>query len=417
MQAGRLRCTRRHDHRIALPISVALFATSHALVAQAPSIRDSSGVVIVQNGPINNRPAFEIASRPTCVIRGNSGKAESDLTSVPSGFLLPDKTIVVAEARAREMRFYRCDGTLIRKFGRAGSGPGEFQNLAAAWRWKGDTILVSQLQSGSLVVVHALSGFVRTIPLRGNVSCCFNDGSVLVSRVVSDRSPPDSRQNSEIQRFPLAFEHYVLSTEAISRGQVLVVPGNETMGESRASSPASAGVTLTRRTIRAAPFGRLTSVRPSSASIVVGEGNGFEVRLLSLEGRTKTIIRAQHAPTRLTPSDVQAYKSEQTADLQGQAREASLQALESLPFPRELPPYRRVEVDEIGRIWLELYRLPRDKAQTWVVLDRNGAQLGRVALPRDSRVLWIGSDEIVLRQSDDEGFVTVAVYRLEKPGA
>jgi hypothetical protein len=151
------------------------------------------------------------------------------------------------------------------------------------------------------------------------------------------------------------------------------------------------------------------------ASILVGEGDAFEVHLLSAKGRIQRIIRARHVPVPLTPSDILQYKAEHEGDLEGQARFGAAKEMESITFPQHLPPYRRVEADERGRIWVELYRRPSDSVETWILFDQEGTLLGRVLLPRDSRVLWFGSNEVILRRVDEDGFINISVHRFRGP--
>lgn len=382
---------------------------AHDAKAQA-ELRDSAGIRIVDNRgePV---PRLTLIAQPVVVIAGNQGDPDLDLLRVPSAFRRPDGTLVVAEGRSMQVRIFDRNGRLLRRFGRPGDGPGEFRNIAEAWRWRGDSILVSQLNAGSLTVLSATTGAARTIPLRGNIHCCFADGGTLVSRL---QPSGDGRGQQDaigaVRRSPTLYERF--THDATSLGQVLVSPGPEMTGVQRSASQSIGGASVSLRTILAAPFGRITSVLPVGDAIIVADASTDEIRVFTSAGKLRTIIRIGLPVVRVTDADVDGFKVAQLRGLTGQAREIRSRILSDLTFPMEFPAYRRVEVDWSGGIWAEQFHHEGASEVDWLVFDPDGRIRGRVAIPVSARLLSIGLNEIVLRSEDPDGFINLSVHRI-----
>lgn len=402
---------------LVVPVAAAIAGAGPASGQGFPGVADSAGIAIVRNpAPSRAAPAFRLTPKPLCDIAGGGSDPDVDLLSVPSAFELPDGSIVVAEARVREIRVYSCRGSVVNRFGRPGGGPGEFQNLVAAWRWKGDSLLVSQGMAGSLVILHPTAGFVRTVPIRGNVLCCFIDGSVLLSGTArSTGSGAPALPAGQGERRVLEYERLSVTLPPARLGHVGSFLANETAGETRAYAAPSGGVSVSRRTIMAAPFGRITSVRPSGMSVIVGEGVTYEFRVLSADGRLQRIVRAAREPFPVTADDIKSFKSQQLDGLEGSARAVRAAALEGLSFPKRMPAYRRLEIDDQGRVWAEDFVRSQDPDAVWTVFGQDGKLLGTVRLPKDARLLSVGRGHVVLRMADSDGFVKVSVWGLLPP--
>lgn len=367
-------------------------------------VRDSAGIVIVENpAPSQAARAFVLESTPVCTIGGAHEDPSLDLLSVPSAFRSTDGSVVVVEARTRQLRFYECSGKLRNSAGRPGDGPGEFNNLASAWRWRGDSVLVSQSFVASAAVFDPQGNFSRTIALRANILCCFDDGSVLVTRTIP------ARAGSE--RGYTAYDRYAVAAEAQLIGQVGLFPQAE-VAQVRLAMPRTEGRSVTQRTVASSPFGRLTSVRPHGRVFIEGDGTSFEFRVWTREGRMRSIVRAARNPAPVSVKDIEAYKRTQLEGLQGTAAQARRAVLAAMSFPKWMPAYRRLEIDAAGRVWAEDFPRHDAKQASWAVFGPDGRLLGTVVFPSNARVLTFGEREVIMRTTDIDGFNTVAVYRL-----
>src|SRR6187431_2380295 len=97
----------------------------------AALVRDSAGVAIVESHSArwNDADRWRVDSVHTFSIGSVGGASETSLSGVTGAIRLPNGEIAVADGTSRELRFFRDDGSFLRRFGRRGSGPGEFQAI------------------------------------------------------------------------------------------------------------------------------------------------------------------------------------------------------------------------------------------------------------------------------------------------
>src|SRR5690606_8034144 len=74
-----------------------------------------------------------------------------------------DGLLVVLEQQAREIRVYDPDGSLLRRFGGPGSGPGEFRSPGAMGS-SGDTIWVYDFLNARLTLFRTDGTLLETVP-------------------------------------------------------------------------------------------------------------------------------------------------------------------------------------------------------------------------------------------------------------
>ncbi len=91
------------------------------------TVRDSSGVEIVENSIPEEPPlAFVASDAPSLAIGALGGDETQQLHRVQDALRLPDGRIAVLNSGSHEVRIYGADGTLDLAFGRQGDGPSEF---------------------------------------------------------------------------------------------------------------------------------------------------------------------------------------------------------------------------------------------------------------------------------------------------
>ena len=67
---------------------------------------------------------------------------DHELFRVLGAVRLPGGGVVVANSGSGELRFFAADGTLVRRVGRKGEGPGEFTRIEGFWPFRGDSPIV-----------------------------------------------------------------------------------------------------------------------------------------------------------------------------------------------------------------------------------------------------------------------------------
>jgi hypothetical protein len=96
--------------------------------------RDSAGIEIVEVWPaaIEALPVWRLAAGPALTIGRVEGEEPYLLSRVLEGVLLEDGGVVIADgygegAASGKIRWFDADGVFVRRGGRVGEGPGEFQ--------------------------------------------------------------------------------------------------------------------------------------------------------------------------------------------------------------------------------------------------------------------------------------------------
>ena len=151
------------------------------------------------------------------------------------------------------------------------------------------------------------------------------------------------------------------------------------------------------------PFPAQVSVVASGDEVVVADGLRFEVRVFALNGDLRRIIRVADPATPI-PDSLWDARSRQ---LPGRAPAAA-----AAVAARVYPAIGEVLADSGGRIWVQDYR----QRERWTVFEGTGTLLGSVVMPAldgdQSRVVWLGKDEVALRHADPDGAPVITFHRL-----
>src|SRR6185436_12557272 len=95
-----------------------------------------------------------------------------------TGVRLSDGGVAVTDDWS--VRVFDARGRLLHTVGRRGHGPGEFYQIQAMCRTRGDTLLASDPGNNRITVLDRNGRIVRTIPLGGlsvGDNACFDDGT------------------------------------------------------------------------------------------------------------------------------------------------------------------------------------------------------------------------------------------------
>lgn len=374
--------------------------------ASSAAARDSSGVRIVDNGAGPEQAlAWRIGDEPIVDVGG--GGAGQHLHRVASAARHDDGRILVANAGTGEILVFRSNGELLRTVGRAGEGPGEFETLAWAGWYRGDSIAAWDGGSARFTVFDPAGTYARSATANDLTGIfpefigVFEDGSLAVT------SGMDPRQaaNAGARAWRDSVMYVRLAPDATVLGSIGRFPGDEQYSMSEPG-----GVV-----VEALPFGRRTVVGVAGSVFHVGSGDAYEVARYSADGRLTRIVRRAHRPARVTERDIAAYRAS-LVTRGGRSDSDDQRVLDDAPYPSVMPPYVALQVDPDGRLWL---REPPtassdDVHSSWTVFAADGAMLGTVRLPRRLRVSQIGSDWVLAQYSDADHAEHVALYRLHR---
>ena len=145
--------------------------------------RDSAGITIVEStDPIwGPGDAWSLSPEPTVTIGMIEGPDEYILDRVTSGFRLEDGTVVIADIRALELRFYDGTGTHILTRGGEGAGPGEFRSMGLLWS-TGDSLFLFDYGLGRVSAFSTHGEFSRVFSVDPATDGAFTMPSLSWSR-------------------------------------------------------------------------------------------------------------------------------------------------------------------------------------------------------------------------------------------
>jgi hypothetical protein len=94
-------------------------------------------------------------------------------------------------------------------------------------------------------------------------------------------------------------------------------------------------------------------------------------------------------------------------------RERERERLGAVPLPRSLPPYTAIFTDTEGTVWV-VVSSPGDAETRLRAIGARGRVVGEVRIPRDLRVMEVGSDYVLGVYDDASSTQHLAVYRLRR---
>jgi hypothetical protein len=270
-------------------------ACSDTQTASSPSwtVRDSAGIRIVESisAVWDSSKAWRVG--PQAVLEVGQ---ELDLEHVAGALRLSDGRIVIAESGDNSIIVFAPDGQVLTRFGRKGSGPGEFRDISRVQRIRGtDSLLVYDLLLNRGSVFEPGGRLVRefsTMNARGGVlptiAGVFADGSLLMADVAVPT--PETRG---LVRGDVALRRY---DPAADRSTALATfPGREVYFQD-------------------SPWGQVDMRRPYYGKAAAWASGGdrvfwaitdtFAIHVVDEQGTPLSVYRIDREPARPTAADV-----------------------------------------------------------------------------------------------------------------
>jgi hypothetical protein len=330
----------------------------------------------------------------------------TDVLSGVTGSVRVGEAVVVAVGADAQLRFYDPGGKLMRRVGRRGNGPGEFQHLGWIGTAPGDSIVAwdpilrrltyfsPRGDLGRVSTPTHLDGFLPA------VLGMFSDGSVLLSAGMG----PSRSLDGKTWRDTLAYLH--ASADGTQLDTVGRFPGPEVFG---ARSPS--GV----ERVYALPFGRVTVTAVARDRFVVGTGDSYELTVYGADGIPQVLIRRRRAGVAVTDTDKEDFLANRIAQRStGGAAEERMRMLRDAPYPDRMAPYVGVVMDAAGRAWVREAQPPGtwDAYSRWSVYDARGRWVGDVDGPGRFSIHQAGTDWVLGSYIDGDHVEYVRLYHL-----
>ncbi len=333
-----------------------------------------------------------------------------------------DGNLFVAEGLEREIRVYAPDGTFLRRIGRKGEGPGEFQFLRLMGVI-GDTVWVVDnrlqrttlfrrdgtiLSTGSWTGLSVPEGPGRTLmigPLVMRSDGLFSSQLAGVAMSLGATAAPDS---TRIPRVRFEASGAVLDTVGWD-----VVPVRTTtpvqVGSRRYTVPSEPGDVPLRL-----PFagGEWVVQRPRARADTTSR---IRITRLDLAGDTVVAREYRYEPRRYPDQllDSLALQSYSRSAFQGapQADAVRRAVRDAMDFHEFQPPILEGIVGSDGTLWLRREQMG-GSSDRWLIIGSEGRPRGYLEVLRRSRVAWVGEGSLVLVERDALDVPWVVRYQL-----
>ena len=400
--------------------------------------RDSAGIAIVEHAGLDgvDSVAWTVEAVPSVVIGQAEGEEPYLFTQIGGALRQRDGTIVVADQRTFQIRFFDSTGKFLRQVGGRGQGPGEFNGEYSfhplLYNGNGDSLIVRD----SYTRVHLLDAdgqFIRrhritardSVPNavdRAALSLVFDDGSYLVldqmNHCGGSRSPPGPCEIRSVFRRVLAD-----SSVAASFGELPVL---------RFELARSNGIERLFSDLQSPAYWDVHRRR-----LIHGDSRSFEYRVFHADGSLERIVRAstiQARPEEL-PRPEWVTRPGRALPMPGAPSAPAVEAFRQEVWanahrPERLRAYDGLIVDRVGNVWIREYlvgRGPSPRGERWWVFDSLGVLRHAVRVPSlvgkayddVQRELWpqpvfIDNEAILAVSKDADRVPRLNVFRISK---
>lgn len=380
----------------------------------APVVRDSAGIMIVENtAPLwREGQGWRISDGPVLEIGMLDGPEEYQLDRVRHVARLNDGTIAVADGGSQRIRLYDADGRHVRDLGARGGGPGEFEGLTLVRPFRGDSVAAWDGRQKRLTVFDGSGrvGRVWTVEgLDGMMAPAvgwFADGSIVATPGMNPMqlATAEPGERRETRR-------YLRAHPADGVATVATIPGRDELVYHEAAS-------FGTRTVL---FGREAYAAVHGDRFAVGESGRFEITVRDGHGAVRQIFRVIMEPRPVTPTELAAARERELERRRTSARQMAQQlgrAVEEdrseLPARATHPFFDSIAFDGSGHVWLREPSADEDGPRRWQVFDPEGRWLGPVETPPGLRVTEIDEDYVVGVRRDEYEVEYVRVHGLAR---
>jgi hypothetical protein len=343
-------------------------------------------------------PYWTLAPQPVFSVGTSQTDSFDQLSNVAGAVWLGDHGLVVANL-GRELRYYDGSGRYRTTAGRPGEGPGEFALIAWLGSLPGDTLLVfdSRLRrvsvfdpEGELVQVVSLS---RTdLGVAPRVWGVLDEGAFLATWTRPAPRGSDTRG--------LIRDRGQIALHNLSDGVTRIV------GEGPISETYLILMGARTRLLRA-PFSPAPRYAARMNRVYLADGVTYEVQITDTEGRPLGTARGDKPRIPTTEAVKRATLQTLPAGAEETAREM-MEAHDSYPIVESM------YIDDRGQIWLRA-KGPEAVADHWDVFSPAGAQIAKVRMPPEHRLLDVAEDMAIVLEQGPFGEEIVRAYRLNAP--
>ncbi len=341
------------------------------------------------------------ASAPTLTLgapRFTTGELELD--RVRGAGLLPDGRLAIANGGSFQVLLVNRRGTIEKRFGREGEGPGDFGGLNGLWTF-GDTIATWDGLLGRVTLWRTDGTVIRTFgmnPLPGQqgatwIEALASPTKYLASTHGAPAPGPNGAYLDEVSLFAMD------GTRQTDLGRH---PWSYTFLYTE--GPGSSGF--------ATPFLGQTIVAAAANKVLILEIGENRVDMRRPDGTRGSVALPITPPTGRDRAKVYGdslIAAQRNPDPRWVRRVSTVLGPDFPVVERQAVAQRAVTVG--STVWFQEFQQPKSSTTTWWIVDaRREALVGRVALPATALVLGGSDTQVLLRLVDEDGVQSVGVF-------
>jgi len=353
--------------------------------------------------------SWSLSATPRVAIGVADGDERYTFSRIVGATLLRDRGVLVADGLP-SIALYDSAGVFVRRFGRKGSGPGEYELFwHPPFPYRGDSIATWDMGQRRVSVLGPTGAYGRSAKLViGSVrapgtipsqSCCrvlhaLAEGAFVLEFPAAIPNEPGPNRRSTV----------TLATIAPDGGP------RDTIG-AFAAELYRYDPTATNRIRELRLSGRFT-YDVAGDTVFAGNGDGpWFLRIVP--GSRPDTVRFSHAAVPVTPELKEQYASAWRAEFarNPQRFEGAVERLFEGEYVSHLPTYTHLFHDPVGALWMRQWAMPfSGDSGLFNVYSTQGRQLARIAIPSTGWIADIRNDRVALIETDSLGVQYVRVY-------
>jgi hypothetical protein len=345
-------------------------------------VRTENGVTIATNGRKPDPPAGVATKLVLEEIYSAGGGDSPDASFVEprAGDVGKDGTVYILDWKDSNVKVFDARGKFLRVFGKKGQGPGELNQPQG--------IIITP--ENEILVVDGLNQRFAVFSLEGK----------FLRNISTAKAPGMTSVKMDRRGFIVG-----LSQGFGGDASKMVISLDVKLYDKDLNSKATLATFEMPYSLQMKinPFSatRLIHALDGQDRLYLGSQNGYEIKVLSLEGRPLKTIRRDYDPIRMSQSD----------------KDEMLKAFSVLPntkdriqFPEVYPPYADLVPADEGRLLVETYEKGKAlKEFYWDVFDSDGRYIAKVPIVGQIR-LW-RDGKVYFFVENEDGFKILKCFR------
>ena len=393
--------------------------------------RVENGVTVYEHAAdaFDKAPRWTLENAPLTTIGGADGDPQYDLTRVSYVVPLTDGRVMTFASVGNKVLVFGQDGEGQRVIGTTGQGPGDWMAFGDPVLLENDTVLVLDFANRRLNWVTADGGIVRTAPYEVSmemrrmhrIAGFISTGELLLHSAGSW----GGHKTDSLQRSLAGVIAASITTSAgqspDAKAELPTATGNTRL---LGTLPDLQGVDVETRfrgrvrkdwqPLRLSGWALLTawdsvyaSVQASSRSIELRDAMGVLGARIDVPTKRRAVTEAMR----------DARIELELARLRGPASEGMVDPAESerlakeSPFADSLPYFNHLFTGSDRTLWVVDAIAPSDSGWTATAFRKDGAILARLTATGRSIPMAFGANRVIVRSEDDNGVVSLRLYR------